>query len=107
MFREQSAFLSAGMLLLVLACMLVPTLAAHEGERPCLHCHRHADCTKVCRLVCEEKKVEVTLWGCETEEFCVPGPKSSGKRTLCNGGFRQRQGAERKSQFATQEVCMD
>ncbi len=39
MFREQSAFLSAGMLLLVLACMLVPTLAAHEGERPCLHCH--------------------------------------------------------------------
>jgi hypothetical protein len=30
-------------------------------------------CSKVCRLVCEEKKVSVTCWGVEEEEFCVPG----------------------------------
>lgn len=30
-------------------------------------------CSKVCRLVCEEKKVSVTCWGVEDEEFCVPG----------------------------------
>ena len=31
-------------------------------------------CKKVCRLVCEEKKVEVVCWGCKCEDFCVPGP---------------------------------
>jgi hypothetical protein len=26
----------------------------------------------VCRLVCEEKKVEVLCYGCKQEDFCVP-----------------------------------
>jgi hypothetical protein len=33
---------------------------------------------KVCRLVCEEKKVQVTLWGMNEEDFCVPGPSRKG-----------------------------
>lgn len=33
-----------------------------------------AEATQVCRLVCEEKKVQVTLWGVKDEDFCVPGP---------------------------------
>jgi len=30
-------------------------------------------CSKVCRLVCEDKKVTVTCWGVQEEEFCIPG----------------------------------
>ena len=34
-----------------------------------------APCTKkVCKLVEEERKVEVVCWGCKCEDFCVPGP---------------------------------
>ncbi len=40
----------------------------------CARCNCHDRCHKVCRLVCEEKKVEVVCWGCEAEDFCVPGP---------------------------------
>lgn len=29
---------------------------------------------KVCRLVCEEKKVQVVVWGVKCEEFCTPDP---------------------------------
>lgn len=78
MLRRLSALLSAALLLQVLTSLAISSLAAHDGAKNCLHCQRHSACTKVCRLVCEEKKVEVTLWGCETEEFCVPGPSSPG-----------------------------
>lgn len=39
-----------------------------------------AEATQVCRLVCEEKKVQVTLWGVKDEDFCVPGPGRPGER---------------------------
>lgn len=39
----------------------------------CKFCGRNADCNKRCRLVCEEKKVEVVCWGCKCEDFCAPG----------------------------------
>jgi hypothetical protein len=38
----------------------------------CDHCNRDCGCRKVCRLVCEEKKVEITCWGIECEDFCLP-----------------------------------
>ena len=38
----------------------------------CAHCGCQAQCQKVCRLVCEEKKVPVTCWGCKCEDFCLP-----------------------------------
>ncbi|MBX3420765.1 MAG: hypothetical protein KF752_04330 [Pirellulaceae bacterium] len=53
-----------GWLVLCTACVV----EAHE----CQCCGCHAACTKVCRLVCEEKKVEVICWGCQCEDFCVP-----------------------------------
>jgi hypothetical protein len=40
----------------------------------CQCCGCKTDSAKVCRLVCEEKKVEVVCWGCQSEDFCVPGP---------------------------------
>jgi hypothetical protein len=37
-----------------------------------------ATCRQVCRLVSEEKKVEVECWGCKREQFCVAGPSKPG-----------------------------
>jgi hypothetical protein len=61
----------------------VPRLAFAGG---CEHCGGNAACQKVCRLVCEEKKVEITCWGCKCEDFCVPGPSKPGCKhceTVC------------------------
>jgi hypothetical protein len=52
----------------------------------CDHCGCAAPCQKVCRLVCETKKVEITCWGCKCEEFCIPGPSKRGCKhceTVC------------------------
>jgi hypothetical protein len=38
----------------------------------CAHCGSH-DCEQVCRLVREDKKVNITCWGCKCEDFCAPG----------------------------------
>jgi hypothetical protein len=38
----------------------------------CSHCGCNSQCHKVCRLVCEEKKVDVICWGCKCEYFCLP-----------------------------------
>lgn len=43
---------------------------AHEGF--CSHCGQTGSCQKICRLVCEDKKVEVICWGYQCEDFCVP-----------------------------------
>lgn len=50
------------------------------GEVCCKLCGCSAPCQKVCRLVCEEKKVEVVCWGCQCEDFCVPGRSRHGCR---------------------------
>lgn len=44
------------------------------GEICCALCGGHDPCNKVCRLVCEEKKVDVICWGVKCEDFCIPGP---------------------------------
>ena len=62
-------------------CLLIPTvlfligvgLSPTEGFTRCCQLCGTPSCSKVCRLVCEEKKVSVTCWGVEDEEFCVPG----------------------------------
>jgi hypothetical protein len=48
----------------------------------CHGCGCAARCDKVCRLICEEKEVEVTCYGCDCETFCVPG-KSRKKCSHC------------------------
>lgn len=44
------------------------------GGGCCAHCGCENECRKICRLVCEEKKVSITCWGGKTEDFCLPGP---------------------------------
>jgi len=59
------------------ACSDEPACCA---ERDC-HCHA---CGKVCRVVCEMKKIKKTVWVVECEEFCVPLPGCcEGKRHCC------------------------
>lgn len=49
----------------------------------CVHCGCQTACKKVCRLVCETKKVEITCWEVQCEEFCPVLPKIFGKRCGC------------------------
>lgn len=58
----------------VAAGLLVLVATRGDGGQPrCDGCGQHGDCQKVCRLVCEEKKVEIVCWGQKREEFCLPG----------------------------------
>jgi hypothetical protein len=66
--------------LLALALALSAAGEATADEGCCAHCGRRGACGKVCRLVLEEKKVEITCWGCKSEDFCVPGPSQPGCR---------------------------
>lgn len=47
---------------------------AGEGLLQCRICSCSNNCEKVCRLICEEKKVQVVVWGAKCEEFCAPDP---------------------------------
>ena len=58
-------------LIAFVACCLA---GAASPKTTCAECGAEAPCKKMCRLVCEEKKVEVVCWGCKCEDFCVPGP---------------------------------
>lgn len=68
-------YLSAG----IIALAVIATASAivfdvsmlTAGEGCCAHCGCVAACQKTCRLVTEEKKVEVICWGCKCEDFCV------------------------------------
>ena len=60
--------------LLTLAVVGVITKLARAGSGCCAACGCTEGCQKVCRLVCENKKITTTCWGCQSEEFCVPGP---------------------------------
>ncbi len=58
-------------LCLALAGMIVP--AWGKGHSGCPECGGRR-VKKVCRLVCETKKETEVKYGCESEDFCVPGP---------------------------------
>lgn len=47
--------------------------ALEAGDRRCARCGDGNNCSKVCRLVTEQKKITVTCWSKKEEEFCVPG----------------------------------
>jgi hypothetical protein len=49
---------------------IAPRLAVAEC---CNHCGCQCQCSKVCKLVPEVKKVPKVTYGCECEDFCVPG----------------------------------
>jgi hypothetical protein len=47
------------------------TAIVHAGDH-CAHCGGNG-CEQVCRLVREDKKVNITCWGWKCEDFCAPG----------------------------------
>lgn len=55
---------------------LVTNIVFAQTASKCARCKKQVACTKVCHLVCAEKKVEVTCWRCECEEFCISGPST-------------------------------
>jgi hypothetical protein len=57
-----------------LAVALVGLLAAQAAADCCNDCGCQCDCCKVCRCVPTTKKVTKICYGCECEDFCVPGP---------------------------------
>ncbi|MCY2966965.1 MAG: hypothetical protein NT069_25585 [Planctomycetota bacterium] len=60
---------ASGLLLLtVISCARF----ALAGNGCCCQCGS-LEYNKVCRLVCEDKKVTVTCWGYKEEDFCVHG----------------------------------
>lgn len=61
----------------VLLAMLIGTRVSADT---CTRCGAQTACQTICRLVCEEKKLEVTCWSYKQEEFCLPGPSKSGTR---------------------------
>ncbi|MBC7818932.1 MAG: hypothetical protein IAG10_18750 [Planctomycetaceae bacterium] len=64
--------------LLSLGLAIVAATVARAGFGCCAHCGGLEGCQKVCRLVCEDKKITVIQWGCKAEEFCDPGPNKLG-----------------------------
>jgi hypothetical protein len=62
------------------------TRVANAGECCCAHCGGCCECEKTCRLVCEDKKVDVICWGVVCEDFCLPGhgkPGCKQCKTVC------------------------
>jgi len=57
--------------LLLCAIALVACRPAWAGC--CKHCGCDASCQKVCRVICEVKKVPKVTYDCECEDFCIPG----------------------------------
>lgn len=56
---------------LSLAAVALLATTAWAGDC-CERCGCESCCRKVCRLVCESKKVSTTVYDCECEDFCVP-----------------------------------
>lgn len=63
------------------------TSKASAAAGACACCRGRHSCGKVCRLVREEKKVEIVCWGWTCEDFCIPPPSRPGCRhceTVCD-----------------------
>jgi hypothetical protein len=58
--------------ILIAAALIVVARSSLAGDCCCSQCGGCQSCQKVCRLVCEEKKVDVVCWGCLCEDFCLP-----------------------------------
>jgi hypothetical protein len=58
--------------LMTLAVLMMAASTLRAGAGCCVRCGC-TGCQKVCRLVCDEKELEVNCWDSKCEEFCVPG----------------------------------
>lgn len=73
----------------LLAVLLAANITPQVRAEGCRRCGCEAFCQKVCHLVREERKIEVTCWGCEVEHFCIPGPSKPGcqhREVVCDVG---------------------
>jgi hypothetical protein len=61
-------------LLIAALALASPAFSNRASAEPCscAHCGCRSECMKVCRLVPEEKKVEILCYGVKCEDFCVP-----------------------------------
>lgn len=77
--------------LCALACVLALSSRAQAGDR-CSGCDS-ARMKKVCRVVCELRDEKKTVYSCECEDFCVPGPSQKcGEKWVCDAdGHRRRE----------------
>jgi hypothetical protein len=76
-------------LLAAWAAIALTWTATRQVDAQCCHGCGCGSACKTCRLVCEEKEIEVTCWGSKCEDFCVPGPCQQGCRqcaTVCGCG---------------------
>jgi hypothetical protein len=65
--------LNASFIVVAIALLNLPSVSGQSSpEDTCVYCGAPATC-RVCRLVCEKKKVPETVFSCECEDFCVPG----------------------------------
>ncbi len=65
----------------LLACLAIALVACRyaapaAADECCASCQCQATCCKVCRCVPTTKKVTKTVYHCECEDFCVPGPST-------------------------------
>jgi hypothetical protein len=58
--------------LAALVCGMAASAVRADGDCNCAHCGCCCTCQKVCRLVEEEKKIEIVCWGMKCEDFTVP-----------------------------------
>lgn len=71
--RQRLGSIIAGTILVLVVVGLI-TGRARAGSGSCARCGCSEGCQKICRLVCENKKVTTTCWGCQSEDFCIPCP---------------------------------
>jgi hypothetical protein len=69
----------------------------------------HACCgCKVCKLVCEQKKLTVTCYGCKCKDICIPGRSQDGCKhcATCSGGSAAKCGeCPPKCEFCWRDWC--
>jgi hypothetical protein len=62
-------------LVLFIVAAAQPAPVARGGEpKCCAHCGCQCRLKPVCRIVCDKKEVKETVYECQCEDFCVPGP---------------------------------
>lgn len=60
-------------LVIVSIIVALATMRVQAGSDCCCHCGCHSNLQKVCRLVCDTRKVTETHYGVKCEDICLPG----------------------------------
>jgi hypothetical protein len=83
---------SAAVQLFVILFALAQLACADEFLGEC----SHPACGKVCRLVCEKKKLTSICYGCKSEDRCLPGPSIRGCKhcAVCDGNCAAKSAAD-------------